>query len=179
MKNTSLLCLIIFLLAGCASTKIPGAGDSALTELMAVLENAQPASYESTRKQVVDTFSALEQQQAALMGSPAARAKRIIATAGVILGVGGTISSFIIKDEDTKASIAQASGAVGAAAGIIGLIPIGSGSETAEMVNGYLGAELDAFQERWPENGELTEVEFAQFIGDSKRMIDTVELLGK
>ncbi len=113
------------------------------------------------------------------MGSSAAKVKKVITTAGVILGLGGTISSFIIKDEDTKASIAQASSAVGGVTGILSLIPFGSGTEKARTVHGYLGSELSAFQERWPQKEELTEVQFTQFLGDSKRMVKTVELLNK
>ena len=174
-----LLFLSVSSIAGCASSNRLGVGDSELKELLTVLDTALPDSYGSTRARVVGTLSTVREQQATLVGSPAARVKKVITTVGVVLGLGGTISSFIIKDENTSASIAQASSTVGGVTGIIGLIPFGSGAEKARAVHGYLGPELVAFQERWPQDSLPSDAQWSQFIGDSVRMVHMVEFLNQ
>ena len=173
-----LLLVVTTFCTGCASTGMMGGDNAPLTDLKTTIENASPESYASTRQLVVDRMSAFDQAQVAQMGSSSAKVKKAITTIGVILVLGGTISSFVVKDEDLKSSIAQASGLVGGATGIIGLIPMGSGAEKAKSVHTYLGSEISAFEDRWPAGAELTDEQWSQFKGDGLRMIETTSKLG-
>jgi hypothetical protein len=118
-----------------------------------------------------------EQERTA--GSSTAKIKKLVATAGVIIGLAGTVTSLAVDDEDTKSTVAQLSSGVAGVAGIVGLLPFGSGAKEAEGAASYLRKQLPRFERRWPEDLEqpLTPEEWNQFEGDAQDISSTVRLL--
>lgn len=162
---------------GCASSGLPGIEYSALVELEETIMDASHESYPNVRAQIVETFTSMEQGYATESAAPARRVKRAITGTGVIAGLAATAISFAVKSEDTKTTIAQIGSITAGVGGMVSLIPTRRSSVNAGAIQGYLESELEAFQERWPEDLIPTDSQWLHFQGDGVRMIEMVERL--
>lgn len=160
LKFSIFLTAVMLVFSSCASHKTlnyPNATED-INQLQESLKNGGEGptaeQYQRLRNGFLGNMSQLKRLQEKKMGSPAKKVKNVIAFVGVLVGTGGTIASLAVDDEDTKSSIAQASSAVAGVSGIIGLLPFGSENASAKSIVKYLGIQLPAFEQRWPENIE-------------------------
>ncbi len=130
--------------------------------------------YAAARSSFVSKMSEFMAEQQGAKKSPGRKIRSAIVGAGSVLGIGGLIASFIVKDEDQRSTIAQASASAGAVAGIVGLIPAGSGVSGAAASAAYLESELPRFEERWPTTKDsIAAEEWGYFYSDCRHIEDT------
>ncbi len=177
--------LAAILLVGCAGTRavVP----IVVSEDVAAIDSSLSApcvpptlaEYEEARGAFVSSLENVLRTEEQRSQSSAVKVRSAIAGAGSILGIGGLVASLIVKNEDTKKSIAQASGGVAAVAGVVGLIPAGGGVEESKAVVRYLENELPHFKARWPDT--MAEApqrsEWNAFVDDSRHVEATVNAL--
>ncbi len=177
--------LIVLVLVGCAGTgavapvqlsQDVAAIDSSLT---ATGSDPTAAEYETARGAFVSSMENTLRSTESRVGSSAVKVRSAIAGVGSILGIGGLVASFIVKNEDTQSAIAQASGGVAAVTGVVGLIPMGGGVEESKAVARYLNSELPHFTDRWPETlpEPLQRSEWTRFVEDCRRIESNVNAL--
>jgi hypothetical protein len=113
-------------------------------------------------------------------GSSVRKVKNVMAFAGAMVGLGATVASFAVDDQDTKASVAQIGAGVAGISTVIALLPIGKESPGDRQRLVYLETELAQFEARWPTDlgRELTAEEWRLFRQDSRRLARTLEALG-
>lgn len=124
-----------------------------------------------------DLLNDLEQQA----GSNTAKIKNIVAFAGITIALAGTIAGFFVTDENTRATLLQASATVAVVSGVLGLLPIGSQPKGSESIRKYLKVQIPTFKTRWPANPETlpNQIEWEQFVLDTKQIEEIVETLGE
>ena len=136
---------------GCA-----GAGQPVEAGLLGVVErmgdNSVPTvqAYETSRTEFLAIANGIIVEQERRSNSSVARIKKVIASLGTALGLGGTVASFVVNNDDTRATISQWSAAIAGVSGIFGLLPLGGDTKAAEGITRYLALELPRFEARWP-----------------------------
>jgi hypothetical protein len=144
-------------------------------------EQAAPSvdQYLATRAEFLKRMSEVLAEQERKTGSKARKIKNIIAIAGVTVGLGGTIAGLFVDDDDTKATISQASAGVAGVSGVLGLLPLGSVPKGAESIQQYLKIQMPAFEQRWPDSLDepLEPAAWKQFTQDARQMERVVEAL--
>ncbi len=183
LKKTPIL--IVFVLVGCAGTgavaPVQLSQDVAAIDSSLTATGAAPtvAEYETARGSFVSALENSLRSAESRAGSSAVKVRSAIAGVGSILGVGGLVASFVVKNEDTQSAIAQAAGGVAAVTGLVGLIPMGGGVEESRAVASYLNSELPYFADRWPETvpEPLKPGDWIKFVEDCRRIESNVNAL--
>ncbi len=187
-RPCALIGVMMLVLSGCTSSRSTIEAEGSLEGIRTLHATHGPAGsspsaeqYQLARQRFVGSMNELLVRQERQARSPARRIKTGITTAGVVLGLGGTLASLLIDDQDTRAAIAQASSGVAGITGIISLVPFGSGSEKADAVHTYLTAEMPVFEARWPAepDGALTPDEWLRFVEEAEHLTGLAELLSR
>ncbi len=185
LMNKVTCVLAAVLLAGCASGGKLTSTD-ALREIHALDEQMTstisvptPDEYHAARTVFATEMNNVADRARRKTRSPANTVRGVVGTAGAVIGIGGTVASLVIKNDDTKATVAQASGAVAGVASILSLIPFGSGTHAAKAVSTYLESALPSFEMRWPSDRRepLSAAEWRLFVHDCEQIQSTANAL--
>lgn len=177
MKTAFVSVALTIVLGACSTTRsVRPIGATVDVEAVdsRVQEGASPTAedYAAARSSFLSKMSDFLAEQQRATSSPKRKVKSVIVGAGSVLSIGGLVASFIVKDEDQRSTIAQASASVGAVAGIVGLIPVGGGVSGATAAVTYLESELPRFEERWMATKDSIATEEWQFFISDCRHIE-------
>jgi len=176
MKAVTILAGAVLVLSACSTSKsvVPiGATEVASVVDARVQSGEVPDAddYATARASFVSSLTGFMAERQREARSPSRKIKSAIVGAGSMLGAGGLIASFIVSNDDTRSTVAQASAGAAAVSGIVGLIPMGRGASGAAAVVAYLEAELPRFEQRWPvEKDSLTVAEWNFFYSDGRHI---------
>ena len=168
----------LFILTGCAASVPSMDLASGPDDIATDGDVPTHAQYQDARDAFVGSLQSIIERHDAGSTSAAASVRNGVIKTGVILGLVGTVSSFAVKNEDTKATVAQLSSIVGGITGVMNFIPYGKPSELGPAAS-YLKTALPQFESKWPANLDrpLTVPVWNEFAADSKTITSVLDAL--